>query len=103
MGLTAIMAGTICLPNGTTVNQHQIMVTALDGDQATQWYLVSKLINRYLVIKLSDVDQGANSIFLIMLPGGTQSSVFGPVSILVLPQYSNGISWPVGALQRWKQ
>jgi len=99
MGAYGNYGGTICLPNGTTVNQHQIMVTALDGEPGDSVVFGKQANNKYFVIKLSDVNQGAGSNILNMLPGGTQSSVFGPDIYPGAPQYSNAASWPVVPLQ----
>jgi hypothetical protein len=53
-------------------------------------------LNRYWVIRLSDITSG--NIFN-MLPGGGGSFVFGTDNVAGVPEYSNEPSWPVVPLQ----
>ena len=92
--------GNICLPNGNTVNQTQIMIDALDSEVGDSVVFGKKSNNRYWVIKLTDVNQGNGSNIFNMLPGGSwQGSVFGLDTYNGAPQYSNAASWPVVPLQ----
>jgi hypothetical protein len=92
--------GNICLPNGTTVNQTQIMIDALDSEMGDSVVFGKKSNNRYWVVKLTDVNQGNGSNIFKMLPGGSwQGSVFGLDTYSGAPQFSNTASWPVVPLQ----
>ena len=91
--------GNICLPNGTTVNQTQIMINALTAAPGNMVVFGRQDLNRYWVIRLTDVNQGPNSNIFKMLPGGGPSSVFGLDNVAGVPEYSNTPSWPVVPLQ----
>ena len=91
--------GNICLPNGTTVNQTQIMINALTNEPGNQKVFGRQDLNRYWVIRLTDVNQGPNSNIFKMLPGGGPSAVFGTDNVAGVPEYSNTPSWPVVPLQ----
>jgi hypothetical protein len=92
--------GNICLPNGTTVNQTQIMIDGLDSEPGDSVVFGRKSNNRYWVVKLTDVNQGNGSNIFNMLPGGSwQGSVFGLDTYNDAPKYTNAASWPVVPLQ----
>jgi len=91
--------GTICLPNGVTVNQTQIMINALTAEPGNLKTFGRQDLNRYWVLRLSDVNQGPNSNIFHMLPGGGPSKVFGPDNYVGVPEYSNHPTWPVVPLQ----
>jgi hypothetical protein len=91
--------GTICLPNGTTVNQTQIMINALTAAPGNLKVFGRQDLNRYWVIRLTDVNQGPGSNIFNMLPGGGSSQVFGVDNVAGVPEYSNTPSWPVVPLQ----
>jgi hypothetical protein len=88
--------GNICLPNGTTVNQTQIMVNALTAAPGNMKVFGRQDLNRYWVVRLSDITSG--NIFK-MLPGGGPSAAFGTDNVAGVPEYSNGPSWSVVPLQ----
>jgi hypothetical protein len=90
--------GTICLPNGTTVLQHSLMATALDAEPGDSVVFGRQSNNRYWVVTLGDVNQGANSNILKMLPGGGGSSVLGLDTYPGAPKYTNTPTWPVAPL-----
>lgn len=94
-GAYGTAGGTICLPNGTTVNQTQIMIDALTAAPDNKVVLGRQDLNKYWVVRLSDV---TNGYVYNMLSGGGPSSAFG-TSIAGVPEYSNGPSWPVVPLQ----
>jgi hypothetical protein len=91
--------GNICLPDGTTVNQAQIMIDALTAEPGNMKVFGRQDLNRYWVIRLTDVNQGPNSNIFKMLPGGGPSKVFGLDSYPGVPEYSNTPTWPVAPLQ----
>jgi len=91
--------GNICLPNGTTVNQTQIMIDALTNAPGNMKVFGRQDLNRYWVIRLSDVNQGNNSNIFKMLPGGGQSAVFGVDNVAGVPEFSNTASWPIVPLR----
>src|SRR5204863_142962 len=91
--------GNICLPNGTTVNQTQIMINALDGEDGDSVVFGKKSNSRYWVVKLTDVNQGAGSNIFKMLPGGNAPAIFGLDTYNGAPQFTNTASWPVVPLQ----
>jgi hypothetical protein len=91
--------GNICLPNGTTVNQTQIMINALTAAPGNMKVFGRQDLNRYWVIRLTDVNQGPNSNIFKMLPGGGPSAVFGTDNVAGVPEYSNTPSWPVVPLK----
>jgi hypothetical protein len=91
--------GNICLPNGTNVNQTQIMIDALNNANGDSVVFGRQSNNRYWVLKLTDVNQGPNSNIFKMLPGGGPSGVLGLDTYNGAPQYSNTPSWPVVPLQ----
>jgi hypothetical protein len=91
--------GNICLPNGTTVNQTQIMIDALTAAPGNMAVFGRQDLNRYWVVRLTDVNQGPTSNIFKMLPGGGPSAVFGTDNVAGVPEYSNGPSWPVVPLQ----
>jgi len=91
--------GNICLPNGTTVNQTQIMINALTAAPGNMKVFGRQDLNRYWVIRLTDVNQGSNSNIFKMLPGGGGSFAFGTDNVAGVPEYSNTPSWPVVPLQ----
>jgi hypothetical protein len=91
--------GNICLPNGTTVNQTQIMINALTAAPGNMAVFGRQDLNRYWVVRLTDVNQGSNSNIFKLLPGGGPSAVFGTDNVAGVPEYSNGPSWPVVPLQ----
>ena len=88
--------GNICLPNGTTVNQTQIMIDALTAAPGNMKVFGRQDLNRYWVVRLSDITSG--NIF-DMLPGGGPSKAFDPDNVTGVPEYSNTPSWPVAPLQ----
>ena len=90
--------GNICLPNGTTVNQTQIMIDALTAAPGNMVVFGRQDMNRYWVIRLSDVNQGSNSNIFEMLPGGGQSAVFGLDNVAGVPEFDNKPSWPIAPL-----
>src|SRR5436190_984210 len=90
--------GTICLPNGQTVLQHSLMATALDSEPGDSVVFGKQSNNKYWVVSLSDVNNGANSNILKMLPGGGGSFVLGADIYSNAPKYSNAPSWPVAPL-----
>jgi hypothetical protein len=73
-GAYGTAGGTICLPNGTTVNQTQIMVDALTAAPGNMVVFGRQDLSKYWVVRLSDV---TNGYILKMLPGGGPSSAFG--------------------------
>jgi hypothetical protein len=91
--------GNICLPNGTTVNQTQIMINALTAAPANQVVFGRQDLNRYWVIRLTDVNQGGNSNIFKMLPGGGPSKVLGLDTYPGVPEYDNHPTWPVAPLR----
>jgi hypothetical protein len=91
--------GNICLPNGTTVNQTQIMINALTAAPGNMKVFGRQDLNRYWVVRLTDVNQGAGSNIFKMLPGGGPSKVFELDNVAGVPEYSNNPSWPVVPLQ----
>jgi len=91
--------GNICLPNGTTVNQTQIMINALTAAPGNVKVFGRQDLNRYWVLRLSDVNQGSNSNIFKMLPGGGPSKVFGLDTYAGVPEYQNHPTWPVAPLQ----
>jgi hypothetical protein len=91
--------GNICLPNGTTVNQTQIMINALTSAPGNMAVFGRQDLNRYWVIRLSDVNQGNNSNIFKMLPGGGPSKKLGLDTYPGVPEYSNTPTWPVAPLQ----
>ncbi|HET9278111.1 MAG TPA: hypothetical protein VFN95_07980, partial [Flavitalea sp.] len=91
--------GNICLPNGTTVNQTQIMIDALTAAPDNMAVFGRQDLNRYWVIRLSDVNKGNNSNIFNMLPGGGPSKVFGEDNVAGVPEYDNAPSWPIAPLQ----
>jgi hypothetical protein len=91
--------GNICLPNGTTVNQTQIMINALTAAPGNKKVFGREDLGKYWVIRLSDVNAGPTSNIFKMLPGGGQSLVFGTDSYAGDPEYTNTASWPVVPLQ----
>jgi hypothetical protein len=97
-GAYGTAGGTICLPNGTTVNQTQIMIDALTAAPDNKVVLGRQDLNKYWVVRLSDVTAG--NVYN-MLSGGGPSSAFG-TSISGVPEYSNGPSWPVVPLEGGK-
>src|SRR6187397_1321849 len=94
--------GNICLPNGTTVNQTQIMIDALTAATGNMVVFGRQDLNRYWVIRLTDVNKGPTSNIFNMLPGGSASSAFGSDNVAGVPEYSNGPSWPIVPLQGGK-
>jgi hypothetical protein len=86
------------MPNGVTISQHQIMVTALDSEPGDSVVFGKQSNNRYWVVNLGDVNQGANSNILKMLPGGGGSFVLLPDTYSNAPKYTNTPSWPVAPL-----
>ena len=91
--------GNICLPNGTTVNQTQIMIDALAATPGNMKVFGRPDLNRYWVIRLTDVNQGNNSNIFKMLPGGGPSAVFGLDNVAGVPEYNNTASWPIVPLE----
>jgi hypothetical protein len=91
--------GNICLPNGTTVNQTQIMIDALTAATGNMVVFGRQDRNRYWVIRLTDVNQGPTSNIFNMLPGGGASSAFGSDNVAGVPEYDNKPSWPIVPLQ----
>jgi len=92
--------GNICLPNGTTVNQTQIMINALTAAPGNMVVFGRQDLNRYWVVRLTDVNQGPTSNIFKMLPGGGPSAAFGVDNVAGVPEYSNTSSWPVVPLQQ---
>jgi hypothetical protein len=90
--------GNICLPNGTTVNQTQIMIDALTNEPGNLKVFGRQDLNRYWVVRLTDVNQGSNSNIFNMLPGGGSSQVFGLDNVAGVPEYNNKPSWPIAPL-----
>jgi hypothetical protein len=91
--------GQACLPNGSSVNQTQIMITALDNQPGDSTVFGRKGTNRYWVLRLTDVNQGSNSNIFKMLPGGGPSKKLGLNTYNMAPEYSHGNTWPVVPLQ----
>jgi hypothetical protein len=56
-------------------------------------------LNKYWVIRLTDVNQGPTSNIFNMLPGGGSSAAFGADNVAGVPEYDNAPSWPVVPLQ----
>jgi hypothetical protein len=74
------------------------MINALTAAPGNMVVFGRQDLNRYWVIRLTDVNQGPNSNIFKMLPGGGSSSVFG-TNVSGVPEYSNTASWPVVPLQ----
>ena len=75
------------------------MINALTAEPGQQKVFGRQDLNRYWVIKLSDVNQGATSNIFKMLPGGGPSKVFGLDNVAGTPEFSNNASWPIVPLQ----
>jgi hypothetical protein len=72
------------------------MINALTAAPGNMKVFGRQDLNRYWVVRLSDITSG--NIFN-MLPGGGPSSKFGLDIVAGVPEYSNGPSWPVVPLQ----
>jgi hypothetical protein len=90
--------GNTCV-GGVTVSQNQIMIDALAGEPGQMKVFGRQDLNRYWVVRLSDVNQGANSNIFKMLPGGGPSRAFGVDNVGGVPEYSNSASWSIAPLQ----
>jgi len=55
-------------------------------------------LNRYWVVRLTDVNQGPTSNIFEMLPGGGASQAFGLDNVTGVPEYDNRPSWPIAPL-----
>jgi hypothetical protein len=75
------------------------MITALTNAPGNMKVFGRQDLNRYWIVRLSDVNQGSNSNIFKMLPGGGSSAAFGLDNVAGVPEYSNGLSWPVVPLQ----
>jgi subtilisin-like proprotein convertase family protein len=91
--------GSACTTGGNTVSENEIMRNVLDNEDGDSVVFGRKDNNRYWVLKLSDVNQGAGSNIYKMLPGGTAAAPLGPDTYTGAPQYSNTASWPVVPLK----
>jgi hypothetical protein len=74
------------------------MINALTAAPGNMKVFGRQDMNRYWVIRLTDVNQGPNSNIFKMLPGGGQSSVFGTY-LGGVPEYDHPLSWSVVPLQ----
>ena len=72
------------------------MINALTAAPGNMKVFGRQDLNRYWVIRLSDITSG--NIFK-MLPGGGPSKVFGLDNVTGVPEYSNTPSWPIVPLQ----
>jgi hypothetical protein len=75
------------------------MITALTNAPGNTVTFGRQDLNRYWVVRLTDVNQGNNSNIFKMLPGGGPSKAFGLDNVAGVPEYSNTPSWPVAPLQ----
>jgi hypothetical protein len=75
------------------------MINALTAAPGNMVVFGRQDLNRYWVVRLTDVNDGSNSNIFKMLPGGGPSSVFGPDNVAGVPEFSNEPSWPVVPLQ----
>ena len=91
--------GNICLPNGTKVNQSQIPIIALTNEPGNMKVFGRQDLNRYWIIKLSDVTPANASNLLNMLPGGTGAKAFELDNVAGVPEYANAPSWFIAPLQ----
>jgi len=89
--------GNTCV-DGVTVSQNQVMIDALTAEPGQMKVFGRQDLNRYFVVRLSDVTGGNANIFR-MLPGGGPSKVFGVDNVAGVPEYSNSASWSVVPLQ----
>jgi hypothetical protein len=76
------------------------MINALTAAPGNMVVFGRQDLNRYWVVRLTDVNQGPTSNIFKMLPGGGPSAVFGLDNVAGVPEYSNGPSWPVVPLQQ---
>ena len=74
------------------------MIDALTAAPGNMRVFGRQDLNRYWVIRLSDVNEGNNSNIFNMLPGGGQSAVFGLDNVAGVPEYDNTASWPIAPL-----
>jgi hypothetical protein len=74
------------------------MINALTAAPGNMKVFGRQDLNRYWVVRLSDVNQGNNSNIFKMLPGGGSSKVFGVDNVAGVPEYSNNPSWPIAPL-----
>ncbi|HEX7906146.1 MAG TPA: hypothetical protein VF487_19870, partial [Chitinophagaceae bacterium] len=86
-------------PGPVVMSQNQIMINALASEPGGMKVFGRQDLNRYWVIRSSDVNQGNNSNIFKMLPGGTSSKVFGLDTYPGVPEYANTPTWPVAPLQ----
>jgi hypothetical protein len=75
------------------------MISALTAEPGNVKVFGRQDLNRYWVLRLTDVNQGSNSNIFHMLPGGGPSKVFGLDIYAGVPEYSNHPTWPVAPLQ----
>jgi hypothetical protein len=75
------------------------MINALTAAPGNMKVFGRQDLNRYWVVRLTDVNQGPGSNIFKMLPGGGGSFVFGTDNVAGVPEYSNTPSWPVVPLQ----
>jgi hypothetical protein len=75
------------------------MINALTAAPGNQKVFGRQDLNRYWVLRLTDVNQGNSSNIFHMLPGGGPSKVLGLDTYAGVPEYSNHPTWPVAPLQ----
>ncbi|HUR65151.1 MAG TPA: hypothetical protein VMZ03_02270, partial [Chitinophagaceae bacterium] len=86
-------------PGPVTMSQNQIMINALTSEPGNAKTFGRQDLNRYWIVRLSDVNSGNNSNIFKMLPGGTSSKVFELDTYTGVPEFSNAPSWPVAPLK----
>jgi hypothetical protein len=75
------------------------MINALTNEPGNFKVFGRQDMNRYWILRLSDVNSGSNSNIFKMLPGGSGSNIFGLDTYAGSPEYSNEASWPVVPLK----
>jgi hypothetical protein len=94
--------GKACMEDGSPATASSLMMLALDTEPNDEFTFGRKDLNRYWVLKLSDVNQGKNSNIFKMLPGGGLSQKLGLNTSATVSTFDNRTTWSMAPLQTKK-